>query len=101
LDRLFEPIALVVAIGIVAIGDLIGALAMQRFARPHITVSPGETAEESGHVIGGFNGTRTGRVSVRGEQWQAETDAPCELAPGNRIRVLSRVGLTLRVSPLD
>jgi membrane-bound serine protease (ClpP class) len=39
-----------------------------------------------------------GRVRVQGEIWLARSDAP--LAPGTRIKVLDRDGLTLRVQPV-
>lgn len=39
-----------------------------------------------------------GQVRIRGELWQAVSDVP--LARGQRVRVLSRDGLVLRVSPL-
>ena len=101
LDRLFEPNALLVALAIVAAGNLIGALVMQYFSRSHITVSPGESAATSGRVLSGFRGTRKGRVTVRGERWHAETEASQQLSPGDRVTVLSRSGLTLTVKPLD
>jgi membrane-bound serine protease (ClpP class) len=39
-----------------------------------------------------------GRVRVHGEIWLARADAP--LAPGTRVKVLERDGLTLRVQPV-
>ncbi|MGY0559698.1 NfeD family protein [Luteimonas sp. A277] len=71
-------------------------LAMRARRRP-----VGGGAEEMlGHeavVAGSFEGR--GQVRIRGELWQAASDAP--LVAGQRVRVLSRKGLVLRVSPLD
>ena len=101
LERLFAPTALLVALAIIVMGDLITALVMQRYTRPDIMVSPGETADSRGWVISGFGGDTLGRVSVRGEQWKAVTDVSYRLAPGDPVRVVARSGLTLTVKPLD
>ena len=101
LDRLFEPAAIAIAIVIMVVGDVATALLMQRYARPHITLAPGETPGQSGHVISGFGDQRSGRVSVRGETWRAEADAACSLAVGDAVHIVSRDGLTLVVKPVD
>jgi membrane-bound serine protease (ClpP class) len=41
----------------------------------------------------------SGTVRVRGEDWRAHSDRGA--APGQRVRVLDRDGLTLRVEPID
>lgn len=48
-------------------------------------------------VAGDFDGR--GEVRIRGELWQATSDAP--LLAGQRVRVVSRDGLVLRVAPLE
>ena len=56
-----------------------------------------ELVGATGEVLEGFTGT--GRVHVHGEEWQARAAAP--LKPGQKIRVVSRDGLTLTVEPLS
>ncbi|MFW2404164.1 MAG: NfeD family protein [Gammaproteobacteria bacterium] len=101
LDRLLEPTALFIAVLIIFVGDLVSALAMQRFAPAAITFAPGEKDEHLGRVIGGFDGNGSGQVLIRGERWQAETTDPDRVARGDRIRVVSRTGLSLLVEPID
>jgi len=101
LDRLLEPTALSIAIAILVAGEIASALVMQRLARAQITLSPGEHGELLGQVISGFDGHRKGRVFVRGERWDAETEKPDRVAPGDQVRITARAGLTLRVEPTD
>lgn len=101
LDRLLEPTALLIAVLIVFVGDLVTALAMQRYAPSRITFAPGENEELLGQAISGFGGNRSGRVLIRGESWDAETGSSDRMAPGYRVRVVSRTGLTLLVEPID
>lgn len=101
LDRLLEPTALLIAVLIVFVGDLVTALAMQRYVRSGITFAPGENGKLLGQAISGFEGNRSGRVLVRGERWQAETGNPDRVAPGDRVRVVSRTGLSLLVEPIE
>ncbi len=73
---------------------LIGAAAVRSRNRPVVT---GNSA-----LIGRSGDVRTwsgtsGQVHVHGEQWQAR--APTALAPGQRVRVIGREGLTLLVEP--
>lgn len=56
-----------------------------------------ELVGATGEVLEGFTGT--GRVHVHGEEWQARTAVP--LKQGQKIRVVSRDGLTLTVEPLS
>lgn len=101
LDRLLEPSALLIAGLIVFVGDLVTALAMQRYVRSRITFAPGENEELLGQAISGFEGKRSGRILIRGERWHAETGSPDRVTPGDRVRVVSRAGLTLLVEPID
>ena len=101
LDRLFEPSAIAVALMIIVTGDVITALIMQRFARPAITVEPGERDRTIGRVVSGFGHRGTGLVEVRGERWRAETDGRFRLSRGDSVRILARRGLKLRVEPME
>ena len=101
LDRLLDPTALLIALLIVFVGDLVTVLVMQRFAPSRITFAPGDNENLLGHAISGFDGDRKGQVRIRGEHWQAETGEPDRLAPGDRVRVISRTGLSLLVEPID
>jgi membrane-bound serine protease (ClpP class) len=49
----------------------------------------------TGHVLNWAGGA--GQVRVRGERWSAQSDAP--LVPGQRVRVVERRDLTLRIEP--
>lgn len=74
-----------------------GALWLAVRARRRPVVSGAE--EMVGHdavVVGGFE--RSGQVRIRGELWQAVSEAP--VRDGQRVRVLSIEGLVLRVAPL-
>ena len=101
LDRLLEPTALLIAVLIIFVGDLVTALAMQRYAPSRITFAVGENEELLGRAISGFEGNGSGRVLIRGERWHAETRNAERVAPGDRVRVVSRTGLTLIVEPID
>tara|TARA_B100000809_G_scaffold253933_1_gene290542 strand:+ start:596 stop:1012 length:417 start_codon:yes stop_codon:yes gene_type:complete len=101
LDRLLEPTAIIGALLIIIIGDIATVLLMQRFAPTKITLSIGETSHVLGKVTGGFCGSATGTVLVRGEQWKACYKGPAELEPGDSVRILSRTGLTLLVEVVE
>jgi membrane protein implicated in regulation of membrane protease activity len=86
--------------------DVAIATAIQVFAPTRVQIGPGERAfdselpSETARVIGGFDGTTHGRVSVRGETWRA-TRAPDDasrLTTGMEVNVIARDGLTLLVS---
>ena len=96
LERIFEPVSLLIALAIVVIGDLATVLLMQRFAPTRITFSTGE-GELTGQALDGFGPRNRGRVLVRGEQWSARCSGTVPIAPGDRVRVASRSGLTLEV----
>jgi membrane protein implicated in regulation of membrane protease activity len=99
IDRLAEPEAVAGALAIIAAGDILTALLMQRFAPTRITVEPGESARAIATVLSGFDDSERGRVQVRGETWMARSTTPLRLAPGTRVRVLGRSGLTLDIDP--
>ena len=74
LDRLFEPIGIIGTIAIIAFGDVVTVLVMQRFAPTEITLNPGEAANAHGQVMSGFDNGSTGVVLVRGERWRARCE---------------------------
>ena len=96
LDRLFEPVSLLVALAIIVISDVIAVVLMQAFAPTRIVFSPGE-GELQGQVLDGFGDSNRGRVLLRGEQWSARGQGPGPLNPGDAVRVVSRRGLNLIV----
>ena len=96
LDRLFEPVSLLVALAIIVISDVIAVVLMQAFAPTRITFSPGE-GELQGEVLDGFGTTARGRVLLRGEQWSARSRGSEPIKPGDIVRVVSRRGLNLVV----
>jgi len=86
--------------------DLAIAASIQVFAPTKVNIGPGERAlnselpSETARVIGGFDASSHGRVSVRGETWRA-TRAPGDVVPlttGMHVNVVERDGLTLVVS---
>ena len=96
LDRLFEPVSLLVALAIIVISDVIAVVLMQAFAPTRITFSPGE-GELQGQVLDGFGADDRGRILLRGEQWSARIQGPGPINPGDTVRVVSRRGLNLIV----
>ena len=100
-DRLFEPVGILVALGIIVAGDIASALLLQRHAPTRITLQPGEAAELLAEVRSGFGGSRVGEVTVKGERWQARHEGTGRLSPGDRVDVVARAGLTLYVRSID
>ena len=96
LDRLFEPVSLLVALAIIVISDVIAVVLMQAYAPTRITFSPGES-ELEGQVLDGFGASGRGRVLLRGEQWSARSRGSGPINPGDTVRVVSRRGLNLLV----
>ncbi|MCZ0955213.1 MAG: hypothetical protein OXQ89_02600 [Rhodospirillaceae bacterium] len=96
LDRLFEPVSLLVALAIIVISDVIAVVLMQAYAPTRITFSPGER-ELEGQVLDGFGASDRGRVLLRGEQWSARSQGSGPINPGDTVRVVSRRGLNLLV----
>ena len=96
LDRLFEPVSLLVALAIIVISDVIAVILMQAYAPTRITFSPGE-GELRGQALDGFGASDRGRVLLRGEQWSARCQGPEPVNPGDSVRIVSRKGLNLIV----
>ena len=101
LDRILEPASLIIALTIIVIGDVATVLLMQRFAPTRITFAAGEAEGLFGEVVAGFGMDAHGRVLICGEQWAARLNGSRRASPGDRVRVLSRRGLTLLVEPSD
>ncbi len=98
LDRLFEPVSVLVALSIIVIGDVIAVILMQAFAPTRILFSPGER-ELQGQVLDGFGTSDRGRILLRGEQWSARLKGSEPIHPGDPVRVVSRRGLKLIIEP--
>jgi len=87
------------------VGDVLVALGMQKVAPTKVSIGPGERATcddlpaETATAIAHFDGN-AGRVSVRGESWNARTESTSErsIRCGDVVRVRGRDGLTLVVS---
>ena len=86
--------------------DLAIAVSIQAVAPTKVSIGPGERTlnselpSETATVICGFDSSSRGRVSVRGETWQAMR-APGDvvrLTAGMNVNVVARDGLTLVVS---
>lgn len=73
----------------------IAALAIRSHGRPAVT--GGQMVGSEGEVLRDF--LDHGQVRVHGEIWSAVSEVP--LLRGDRVRVVSRDGLRLRVEPLD
>ena len=99
LDRIFEPVSLLVALAIIIIGDVIAVLLMQGFAPTRITFSAGES-ELKGQALDGFGSSERGHVVVRGEKWSAHRTGLQPINPGDSVRVAARRGLVLIVERL-
>ena len=99
LDRIFEPLSVLVALAIIVIGDVIAVLLMQGFAPTRITFSAGES-ELTGQALDGFGSSERGRVVVGGEQWSARRTGSQPINPGDPVRVAARRGLILIVERL-
>ena len=101
LDRLLEPVSLLVAVAIIVVSDLIAVVLMQAFAPTRITFSPGE-GDLEGEALDGFGASDRGRVLLRGERWAARRRGPHPIGPGDTVKVVARTGLHLiveRASP--
>ena len=95
-----------IAIALALAADLAIAALIQAFAPTKVNIGPGERAldsdlpSETARVIGGFETSSQGRVSVRGETWRAmrAPDDAIQLTTGMDVNVVARDGLTLIVS---
>lgn len=101
LGRLTEPSALVVAAAIVAIGDLVSVMIMQRIAPTKITLEPGEQSQRVARAVDDFDDDGRGVVFLRGERWGAQLNGPGRIRAGSKVRIVSRAGLTLLVERVD
>ena len=101
------PLAIVIAVSValILVGDLALAFAMQAVSPTRVTLGPGdrrhktELPEELGVVATNFR-NRAGRISIRGETWQARQAVGCRgrLEAGIAVRIVEREGLTLIVA---
>jgi membrane-bound ClpP family serine protease len=99
--RLYEPSAWLVALGLIAAGDIVSALVMERIAPTRVLLAPGEAGHDSGTVVRGFGNEALGVIRIRGEFWRARSLAPEKLGAGDRVQIVQRQGLVLEVEPLD
>ena len=100
-EQLLEPLGLIVALGIIVVGDIATALLLQRYAPTRITLAPGEASQSLAIVVNGFGESALGEVLVKGERWRARLEGQADLVPGDRVDVVARAGLTLFVRPVD
>lgn len=96
LERVFEPLSVIVALAIVVIGDVATVLLMQMFAPTGITFAAGES-RLTGQALDGFGRSDRGHVLVRGERWSAQCQGTQSISPGDSVRIVSRKGLLLTV----
>ncbi len=92
------PLPLIVALGATSLLVIagIGAMAARTRRRPVVT---GDQAL-SGALARVLPDEPAGQWAlIEGERWRIESDVP--LAPGQRVRVVERRGLVLRVAPVD
>ena len=100
-DKMFEPYAILIAVGIVLVGDVLSALLLQRYAPSRITVEPGEGASIYADVLSGFQDSRSGEIIIKGERWRARLEESAAILPGDRVEVVARVGLTMLIRTID
>ncbi len=108
LTELSTATVLTISAALVVAGDIALAIFMQAVSPTRVTVGPGdrrhntELPKELGTVSASFEDGR-GRVSIRGETWQARQAIECgeRLEAGAEVRVLEREGLTLVVAARD
>jgi len=101
LGRLYEPAAWLVALGLIAAGDIATALIMERIAPTRVLLAPGEAGHDGGTVVRGFGDEECGVIRIRGEFWRARSPVPDRLGPGDRVRIVQRHGLVLEVEPAE
>lgn len=99
--RLYEPSAWLVALGLIAAGDIATALIMERLAPTRVLLAPGEAGHDSGTVVRGFGSDEHGVIRIRGEFWRARSPVSGRLGPGDRVRIVQRHGLVLEVEPAE
>ena len=99
-----ERIAVALVCAVVV--DLAFAAWMERVAPTRVNIGPGERRTGTGMaadraiVIGGFDESAEGRVSVRGETWNAirSPNDTGNLSAGMAVHVVDRIGLNLIIS---
>ena len=96
-DRLADPFAILVALALVALGDLATAGLMQRFAPTRVNLAVADAGADGATVVRGFDHAERGVVRVRGEFWQARCAHGQQLKPGDSVRITGRDGLILQV----
>ncbi len=99
IGRMAEPSAWLLALVLIALGDLATALIMQRIAPTRVLLAPGEAGRHSAAVVRGFGQSNAGVIQVRGEFWRARCAAGQLLRPGDPVHILERDGLVLEVEP--
>jgi len=99
--RLGEPSAWLVALGLVAAGDIATLIVMARIAPTRVLLAPGETGRDCGTVVRGFGSDDSGVIRVRGEYWRARSAAARGLQAGDRVRIVKREGLVFEVEPVE
>lgn len=99
--RLYQPSAWLIALGLIAAGDIATALIMERIAPTRVLLAPGEAGHDSGTVVRGFGNQALGVIRIRGEFWRARSAVPEKLGAGDRVQIVQRQGLVLDVEPLD
>lgn len=100
--------ALKISVALVLVGDIALAIIMQAISPTHVKLGPGErwhddeSPRDRGIVRTRFEDGK-GKVSIRGEIWQARLeDSSAEpLDVGERVRVIEREGLTLVVAAAE
>ncbi len=93
-----------ISVALVLIGDFVLAIIMQTISPTRVEIGPGErwhTGElpkDIGVVKKRFENGR-GRVTIRGETWNARqtADTDMQLEVGEAVRIVEREGLTLVV----
>jgi membrane protein implicated in regulation of membrane protease activity len=105
--RLEKSLWLACWLGLTLLWDVLVAIWMEAVAPTRVRVGPGERhldedpVTEVALVIADFNAAGKGRVSIRGETWDAVTDpgSTIRLCSGMKVEVVDRQGLTLIVAP--
>ena len=96
----------VAALVLALAADLAIASLVQVLAPTKVKIGPGDRAldsdllSETARVIGGFESSPDGQVSVRGETWRATRvpDDAIRLTTGMDVHIVAREGLTLIVT---
>lgn len=105
--RLEKSLWLACWLGLTLLGDVLVAISMEAVAPTKVRVGPGDRhldedlVHEVALVVADFNEAGKGRVSIRGETWNAMVapDATSKPCSGMKVQVVDRDGLTLIVKP--